>query len=142
PTAQLRTVHLWLDRLIDDGCVVPRYVNLGPPESPLWARTFRVGEGPIAKISQTMRLLVETLQMAVRGQDRETARSTSAPVPRRSLESLATLALLGSGVGNLAPLRLAEVSKQFGLADACCWVSTGQQRHLLLEWALRHALLE
>ena len=48
PNYSIEKIHSSIDKLIDVGAIVPKYLNLSTNvEDSVWSRVFRVGEGPI-----------------------------------------------------------------------------------------------
>jgi hypothetical protein len=125
-------LHRCLDRLIDDGCVVPLLVNVGDLENEQWIHVFRVGEGPIPTTVHTLRLLFGALSSG----------SASGEVPRLLFEKFCALAL-AVAVDNkdLIPLQKAELKKGFHLYGARMVLNTGQKETFLLDWAVEHNIL-
>ncbi len=132
PTATDTEIHRSLDRLIDEGCVVPRYLRLEWRGKLLWVRMFRVGEGPVPKLAQTVRLLFGRLSKAL-GTDR---------LPRLLFEKYCVLAL--SNAPNdpaLEVLRSLETYKRFHLYGARQAVTLGSRVRFLLDWAQDQRIL-
>lgn len=133
PNLDMNELHFCLDRLIDEGCIVPRYLNIGSQESPIWVRAFRVGEGPLRKTLQTVRLLFDKLSNKL-GNDK---------ISRFLLEKYAVLALTaGTDVPNLIPLRELDSRKRFHPYGARVAVATGSGERFLLDLAVDHEILK
>jgi hypothetical protein len=132
PDAEDVVLHRCLDRLIDDGCIVPRLLNIGSATVPEWIHVFRVGEGPIPKAVHTIRLLFEALSKEYR----------SNQLPRLLFEKFCVLALaVASDNKDLVPLRMNELRKGFHLYGARVMLNTGQREEFLLDWAVDHGIL-
>jgi hypothetical protein len=122
-------IHTGLDRLIDEGSVVPRYMNIGSESNPYWKRVFRVGEGPLEKVAHTIRLLFELLRDSLQEravakwrQDRVSNPTLVQPaidkVPATLFEKFCVLAWSVSEATDIIDLRQLPVVKEFGLYGA------------------------
>jgi len=124
--------HQCLDKLIDDGCVVPILVNTGEGDNQEWIHVFRVGEGPIPTTVHTLRLLFEAL-IKDSGTDE---------VPRLLFEKFCVLALsVASDNKDLTSLQRVELKKGFHLYGARIMLDTGERQEFLLDWAVNHEVL-
>lgn len=125
-------LHRCLDRLIDDGCVVPVLLNIGDEKVQEWVHVFRVGEGSIPIMAHTVRLLFEEL----------TRDSPTKELSRITFEKFCALALsVASDNKDLIPLHRPELFKRFHLYGARMVVNTGQKENFLLDWAVDHSVL-
>jgi hypothetical protein len=133
PDVDIYELHTCLDRLIDEGCVVPRYLNLGSAENQIWVRVFRVGEGPLRKSLQTVRLLFDKLS----------AKLGDSEISRFLLEKYTVLALTsGTDNPNLVPLRELHARKRFHPYGARAAVPTGSDERFILDLAVDHEILQ
>ncbi|MBF0133296.1 MAG: hypothetical protein HQL75_12010 [Magnetococcales bacterium] len=65
PQVSLACIHASLDRLVDDGVAVPRFMPI-PNRDGTWHRLFRVGEGPTEKDCYAVRLVFKELRKALK----------------------------------------------------------------------------
>jgi len=133
PNATDVIIHRSFDKLIDTGCIVPRYINMADRSAPIWVRAFRVGEGTTTIAAQAVRLLFETLS----------AKLELNELPPLLFEKFCVLALSVATDNNvaLAPLSTPEIKKGFHLYGARLVITTGQQQGFLLNWAVEHGVL-
>jgi hypothetical protein len=133
PDASDAAIHRGFDRLIDTGCIVPRYINMADQSAPVWVRAFRVGEGTTTIAAQAVRLLFETLS----------GQLGTSELPPLLLEKFCVLALDVATDKNvaLAPMSTPEITKGFHLYGARCVITTGQHQEFLLNWAVEHGVL-
>jgi hypothetical protein len=127
-------IHECFDKLIDDGAIVPRYLDMASPgKSAIWARTFRVGEGAVQKAAQTVRLLFEKLSKELKKPE----------LPAVLFEKFCALALcVANDNGALRPLQSVGISKVFHLYGARpALMLQGQRREFLTEWAINQNIL-
>ncbi len=127
-------IHKCLDKLIDNGAVVPRYINMSFPNRPaIWVRTFRVGEGTVQRIVNTVRLLFETLSAAQEQQK---------DIPPLLFEKFCVLALcVAKDMFALRPLESLEIEKKFHLYGARPALLQGKEKKFLMEWAVEQKIL-
>jgi hypothetical protein len=134
PDASDSEIHAVMDRLIDQGSIVPRYMALGDEVNPVWRRVFRVGEGPLEKMLQTVRLLYEKLAAEFQG---------DATLPRLLFEKYCVLALsVMSDYSKLSPLRELDFAKGFHLYGARMTINVGKEKKFLTDWAVEQGILE
>jgi hypothetical protein len=122
-----------LDRMIDECCIVPRYINISNEKQPIWVRVFRVGEGSVPKLAHMLRLLFESLCKELR--------STS--VPKLLFEKFCVLALnVAKDQRNLTALQtlVPQIYKSFHLYGARCSFE-GNSKEFLMDWAVTNNLL-
>ena len=132
PTATDMDIHRSLDRLVDEGCVVPRYLRLKTSDEALWVRMFRVGEGPVPKLVQTVRLLFRKLSKALGTKN----------LPRLLFEKYCVLALSNAPTDpTLEALRTLETYKRFHLYGARQALTLGNRVRFLLDWARDQRIL-
>jgi len=135
PNAPKIEIHECLDRLIDNGAIVPRYLNMASSDnSVIWAGTFRAGENAVYRAWHMIRLLFEKLSEAY----------GKAEVPPLLLEKYFTLALcVAVDVGVLLPLQSSDIKlkKLFHLYGARTGVKFEQETEFLTEWAVSQNIL-
>lgn len=133
PDATEIDIHRCLDKLIDNGAIVPRYLNMAvSSESAVWVRVFRVGEGTVPQIAQTVRLLFETLSEKLHQSD----------VPRIVFEKFCTLALcVATDDSDLQSLQSLNISKTFHLYGARPALKVGQRQEFLADWAVNQKII-
>jgi hypothetical protein len=135
PGAAEVEIHECLDKLIDDGGIVPRYLDMAVSgKSDIWTRTFRVGEGVIQKVAQTVRLLFEKLSMEL----------GKFELPAIVFEKFCTLAICVANDNKaLQPLQSIGISKSFHLYGARpALLLPGQKLEFLTEWAISQNILK
>jgi hypothetical protein len=133
PEAPDWAIHRAFDRLIDDGAVVPRYIQVESASGKVWTRFFRVGEGVVEKCAHLLRLLFESLHSALNG---------SKDIPAELLEKFCALTIFASpDDADIGPLRLPELEKGFALYGSRCMIETGIRKQFLISWALDGGLL-
>jgi len=136
PEAEEIDIHECLDRLIDNGSIVPRYLNMaleGEGKPAIWVRTFRVGERTAKDKIHTVRLLFKTLSNVMKTEE----------LPALVFEKYCTLALcVATEFKDLEPLQSLETKKLFHLYGARPAVELGGRRkEFLTDWAVRHRVL-
>lgn len=133
PGASEPEIHAAFDRLIDEGCIVPRYIKVAVGDDFVWMRAYRVGEGPLEQLLHTVRLLAETLSKEL----------NSDTIPRLLLEKYAVLALSDDlRQRRLAPLASLPTRKDFFLYGARQSVVLGRDKRFLLDWATDRKLFD
>lgn len=134
PNAVEADIHECLDKLIDDGAIVPRYLNMAlSDKSAIWVRVFRVGEGTIQKAAQAVRLLFEKLSKEM----------GKTELPAVAFEKFCTLALcVATDNDALRPLQSIGILKLFHLYGARpALMLVGQKSEFLTEWAISQNIL-
>ena len=130
PPLKLNVLHKWFDRLIDEGFIVPTYMNVSQSAGEeMWYRVFRVGEGAIEKAIHLLLLLFEKLSDAI-GTDK---------IPIELFEKFCVLAIYTvERHQNLAIFRneFDELHKKFYLYGARLSIGFGQREEFLIDWAL------
>jgi hypothetical protein len=126
-------IHECLDKLIDNGAIVPKYLNMASSDkSAIWVRTFRVGEGSVKQVGQTVRLLFEKLSKALGGTN----------LPPLLFEKYCAMALCVAGdFRALQPLKSLKISKLFHLYGARPGTLLGKKQEFLTEWAVSNGIL-
>jgi len=126
-------IHECLDKLIDNGAIVPRYMNmatLGNPE--IWVRTFRVGEATVKQGAHTVRLLFEKLSEALETKE----------LPPLVFEKYCALALCGAkDISDLRPLDSLGIKKSFHIYGARPALMQGKKQEFLMDWAVSQKIL-
>jgi hypothetical protein len=126
-------VHRYLDKYIDKGCIVPRYVNFSDESNPVWIRAFRVGEGNPRDIAYIVITLFESLSREMKKE----------VLPATLLEKFFVLSLTDNmDDPNLAPLRISEIGKVFYEYGARTAIIEGQEDEFLIDWAVAHDILD
>jgi hypothetical protein len=133
PDATDIDIHECLDKMIDNGAIVPRYLNMAAPGKPeIWVRTFRVGEGTVHQVAHTVRLLFEKLSEAIGSKD----------LSPLVFEKFCALALcVANDVETLKPLQSLGISKLFHLYGARPALILGKKAEFLTEWAVNQNIL-
>jgi hypothetical protein len=126
-------IHECLDKLIDNGAIVPRYRNMSVSDkSVIWTRTFRVGEGIVKQAGHTVRLLFEKLSAALGEKE----------LPPLLFEKYCALALCVATDNNmLSPLQSLEIKKLFHLYGARPALRYGKKTEFLTDWAVNYNIL-
>jgi hypothetical protein len=127
-------IHECFDRLVDNGAIVPRYLDMALPGKPaIWVRTFRVGEGTVQQIAHMVRVLFEILSSKL-GNKNE--------LPPLIFEKFCALALcVAVDVPNLRSIKSLGIIKSFHLYGARPALKLGKKQEFLTEWAVRHNIL-
>lgn len=133
PYAAEIDIHECLDKLIDNGAVVPRYLNMASADkSVIWVRTFRVGESTVMRMAHTICLLFGKLSNAM----------GKTELPPLVFEKFCTLALcVATDVDVLKPLRSPEIIKSFHLYGARPAIKLGKSSLFLTDWAVSQNIL-
>jgi len=140
PNYSIENVHQALDRLIDSGAIVPKYMNLSIDDThKIYGRVFRIGEGhlPTSQKILTLILLFENLKNLY-GQDN---------IPAIVLEKYTVIALTNTfnftelnedGITGLG------IRKKFSLFGARSFMVTDSDGNgvYTLDWAKDHKLLQ
>jgi len=126
-------IHECFDKLIDNGAIVPKYLNMASSDnSVIWVRTFRVGEGSVKDKGQTIRLLFEKLSAALGKPE----------IPALAFEKFCALALcVATDSNDLKSLRSLGISKLFHLYGARTALRQGKKTDFLTEWAVGRNIL-
>jgi len=130
-------IHKCLDQFIDNGAIVPRYIDMAPlGKTSIWARTFRVGEGQgtVKQIGQTVRLLFDKLSRELKKPD----------LPPLLFEKFCVLAIcVATDIDALRPLQSLGISKLFHLygARASVMLTSQKNQEFLTEWAVNRNIL-
>jgi len=133
PDAKGEEIHRSLDRLIDEGCIVPRYLQRPNSQgAPVWIRMFRVGEGPVEKLIHTVRVLFDKFSKALGAES----------IPKLHFEKFCVLILSNiSGKSELNVLASLNTYKKFHLYGARQALTVGHQVSFLLDWAQEQKIL-
>ncbi len=132
PSADWIDLHRCLDILIDDGCVVPRYLDFGEAGNPVWARGFRIGEVTVPMTAHTVKLLFEKMTTSLKAVD----------LPAVLFEKFAVLTLsVMTDEPRLGPLRTLGTRKGFHLYGARQLLVEPQREEFLLDWAVAQKIL-
>jgi hypothetical protein len=134
PDAKEAVINFCFDRLIDEGCIVPRYINMSDSRNPIdfWVRAFRVGEATVPKPGLVNKFLFDSINRAYKNDDL---------IPEFLMEKFCVLVLLKyqkcNNIANL--LNGAELDKDYDVKGARCVINPcGTKREFLLEWAVRN----
>jgi hypothetical protein len=134
PDAKEDVINFCFDRLIDEGCIVPRYINMSDARDPIdfWVRAFRVGEATVPKPGLVNKFLFDSLNRAYKN---------DGLIPEFLMEKFCVLVLLKyqkcNNIANL--LNGAELDKDYDIKGARCVINPcGTKREFLLEWAVRN----
>ncbi len=130
PTLDKNVLHEWFDRLIDEGFIVPKYMQITRSgKQPLWRRAFSVGEGAIEKTSHLVIMLFSILSEVLEKES----------IPVELFEKFCVLAIDNIYRDNyLATLKFDKIAKEFYLYGARIVIDLGQKREFLIDWACDH----
>jgi len=134
PDASEKDIHECLDKLIDDGAIVPRYVNMAASDnSIIWVRTFRVGEGSVMRTAHTVRMLFDKLSTALNEKE----------IPPVLFEKYCVLALcVAKDIPDLHFLHSSDdIEKSFHLYGARAALRQKNKTVFLSDWAVTQGIL-
>jgi hypothetical protein len=131
-------INFCFDRLIDEGCIVPRYINMSNPDqsSAVWVRAFRVGEATNPKIGYVVKALFDSLDLAY---------GNTGIIPCFLLEKYCVLALNSGHNGCsviVSVLNETNLDKGFDVEGARCVINpSSKKQDFLLDWAVSRKFL-
>jgi hypothetical protein len=132
-----RDFNYYLDKLIDEGCIVPRYINMSIDTNPFWVRAFRGGESPSEKRKDFLRKTFTLLE--------QNLRDFSMPVSRQVLEELFAIAFSPKKSGNFTDISAIPDLVGFSEFDVgyepggiiCYFSEDPKSRESIFAWACR-----
>lgn len=134
-------INFCFDRLVDEGCIVPRYINMNDSgeTNAIWVRAFRVGEATAPKIDYVVELLFDNLNRLY---------NNDGTIPEFLLEKYCVLVLLSEHRDLCSITDLLNghshnnLKKDFDVKGARCVINpSGKKDDFLLEWAVRRKVL-
>lgn len=140
PDYSIKNIHSALDKLIDNGAIVPKYLNLSFNQHEMvWGRVFRIGEG---SLSTSQKLL--TIIQLFRNLQKQFGTNS---VPALALEKYSVIALTNTfGFDELNEESIINlgIKKKFSLYGARSFIVTDADGtgNFALDWAKDYKVLQ
>jgi hypothetical protein len=134
--------NYYLDKLIDEGCIVPRYINMNmnTQAKPFWARAFRVGESPCEKRKDILYKIFQYLQ--------DNWSTELGPITRKVLEEFCAIAFSLKGFTEISRIPkfvgFGEFDVSYEPTGVRCYFSTDSRhpeaKESIFAWAFRQGV--